>query len=445
MKHKIIRKSNALIEASYRLSTNQQKLVVLLASSIKNDDEAFQPYRITVKDFAKLLGINNHNIYRETLEATNNLLGQSLLISNDESDLHINWLSSVEYFKENGVIELCFDPKLKPYFLQLKERFTSYRLQEIIQLKSSFSIRIYELLKQYQKIGFRIFHINELRRILAIEDDKYRLYSNFKNKVLMVAQAELAEKTNIAFDLIEIKEGRKVAKLKFVIHTKAETENPSLLPDGLNSIAPDSLFVPVELETTQEEKELNRLLAQLPEAYQQKESVRKLVAEFFHNRGFDYVARNIGYTNDKSNAVKPGSSLLKGSNYRNYLAKALRGDFGLAYQEDTAVVKVREQEAKASMAAEQQKRHMENTRLERERDLALNAREVLKTLDPEEVREIETIAVLSLPPEIQKMALESRITAKIAINRAMEKVVIERYLQNESINQKAAESASGEE
>ena len=80
MKHKIIRKSNALIEASYRLSTNQQKLVVLLASSIRNDDEAFQPYRITVKDFAKLLGINNHNIYRETLEATNNLLGQSLLI-----------------------------------------------------------------------------------------------------------------------------------------------------------------------------------------------------------------------------------------------------------------------------------------------------------------------------------------------------------------------------
>lgn len=445
MKHKIIRKSNALIEASYKLSTNQQKIVLLLASSIKNDDEAFQPYRITVKDFAKLLGLNNHNIYRETLEAASNLLAQSLLISNDESDLQINWLSSVEYFKENGIIELCFDPKLKPYFLQLRERFTSYHLQEVIQLRSSFSIRIYELLKQYQKIGFRVFYVKELRRVLGIEDDKYRLYSNFKNKVLMVAQSELAEKTNITFDLVEIKEGRKVNKLKFIIRSRAENANPSLLPGILNPSTPDSLFVPVEAEKTEGEKGIERLVALLPEAYQQKESVQKLIAEFFYNRGFDYVSRNIDYANDKSNAVKPGSSLLAGSNYRNYLAKALRGDFGLAYQEDTVAIKAQKQEAKARQDAEQQKRNLENAKMERDRDLALNARELLKTLDPEKLREIESIAVLSLPPEIQKMALESRITAKIAINRAMEKFVIERYLQNDSISQKAAESSTGEE
>lgn len=56
----------------------------------------------------------------------------------------------------------------------------------------------------------------------------------------------------------------------------------------------------------------------------------------------------------------------------------------------------------------------------------------------------ETVAILSLPPEMQKMALESRITAKIAIRRAMERVVFERYFKGESLNQKSAKSSSGE-
>ena len=445
MKHKIIRKSNALVEASYRLSTNQQKIVFLLASSIKNEDEAFQPYRITVKEFAKLLGINNHNIYRETLEATSNLLSQSLIISHDESDLQINWLSSVEYFKDSGVIELCFDPKLKPYLLQLKERFTSYRLQEVIQLRSSFSIRIYELLKQYQKIGFRIFAVKELQRILGIEDDKYRLYSNFKNKVLLVAQSELAEKTNLRFDMQEIKEGRKVARLKFLIYGKNDNATQASLPVVTNHVAPNSLFVTVDDEKSAQNKEMDTLIALLPVVYQQKESVLKLVAEFLFKYSFDYVARNIDYANDKSNAVKPGTSLLKGSNYRNYLAKALKGDFGLAYQEDTIAVKAMEDETRAKTQAERQQKRLENTKIEKEREQAIAAREYLKKLDPDELREIEAIAVLSLPPETQKMAMESRMTAKFAINRAMEKVVIERYFQNKSLNEEAAKTASTEE
>ncbi len=430
MKYKIIRKSNALIEASYKLSTNQQKIILLLASSIKNEDEAFQPYRITVKEFARLLGLNNHNIYRETLEAASDLLSQSLLISNDESDLRINWLSSVEYFKDNGVIELCFDPKLKPYLLQLKERFTSYRLQEVIQLRSSFSIRIYELLKQYQKIGFRIFNVNELRKILGIEDSKYSLYSNFKNKVLLVAQSELAEKTNITFEIEEIKDGRKVARLKFIIRSRNENEKQPAIPTSIKSVTPETLFAAVEKEKDDQSAELPALVALLPGAYQQKESIRKLLAECLLTHGFDYVARNIDYTNDKSNAVKPGTSLLKGSNYRNYLIKALRGDFGLAYQEDATTLENMEKEARVKAEAEHQKNHQENLKIERERELTIAAREYLKKLDPDEFQEIEAIAVLSLPPETQKMAMESRITAKFAINRAMEKVIIERYLQN---------------
>jgi hypothetical protein len=61
MKNNIVRKSNSLVEASYKLSVNQQKIVLLLASSIKPGDENFQPYQINIKEFAKLLGLKNMN------------------------------------------------------------------------------------------------------------------------------------------------------------------------------------------------------------------------------------------------------------------------------------------------------------------------------------------------------------------------------------------------
>ncbi len=121
MKNNIVRKANLLVEASYKLSINQQKVVLLHVSSIKPGDENFQPYQINIKDFANLLGLKNKNFYSEISNLTKDLLSKTLSIVTEDSLLQINWLSSVQYFKGSGVMELCFDPKMKPYLLQMKE------------------------------------------------------------------------------------------------------------------------------------------------------------------------------------------------------------------------------------------------------------------------------------------------------------------------------------
>ena len=436
MKNNIVRKANSLVEAAYKLSINQQKIIMLLASSIKQGDENFQPYQINIKDFANLLGLKNKNFYSEISQMTKDLLGRTLSIVTENSLLQINWLSSVQYFKGSGVIELCFDPKMKPYLLQMRERFTTYRLKEVIQLKSSFSIRIYELLKQYEKIGERVFLLETLRQNLGIGPDEYLLYGDFKRRVLLASQAELAAKTNISFDFEEIKEGRKVTKIRFVIHVQASEESFDLMAQGsLFQLAEHGSLANPELET---------ILAELPKEYQQQKSIRKLATDALAQHGTDYVIRNIRYANDNSNATNPGSNLTKGANYRNYLAKTLKNDFGLAYQEDQDALRVKEEAARAKAKAEMFLKRQEEERIEKEKTLLAKAQEYIQKLDPDEQREVETAAILSLPPEMQKMAVESRITAKIAIRRAMERVVIERYF-NESSNQKSAESSSGEE
>ena len=220
----IVVKSNYLIEASYRLSLQEQRLILLMVSRIKPEDKGFHIYRIAVKDFNRIVGIKNEASYQRTKELTKKLLERSLQITKDNSILQITWLSSAEYFEGKGYVELSFDPKLKPYLLQLKEFFTKYRLQNVIRLKSSYSIKLYELLKQYENIGRREFTLDNLRQKFGLKESEYPLYANFKQKILNRVLNELNEFTDLSFSMRERKDVRKVVGIVFVISKKRQQQ-----------------------------------------------------------------------------------------------------------------------------------------------------------------------------------------------------------------------------
>jgi len=216
----LVVKSNQMIEASYRLTLQEQRIILYMASLIQQDDEDFKPVRIELSNFAKMIDSDiNHT---QMQQVTRDLLEKVLTIRQSRSVLQIGWMSSAEYFYGKGYVELEFSPKLKPYLLQLKERFTKFQLLDVIRLKHLYSIRFYELLKQYEPIGWRYFGLDELRGILGISADEYTLYSNFKLKILKPVQKEFDQKYNkgeldFTFEYEEKKEGRKVAGLKFEI------------------------------------------------------------------------------------------------------------------------------------------------------------------------------------------------------------------------------------
>lgn len=222
-------KSNNLIEARYKLSLNEQKLILLLASTIKPDDEDFKPIRFRITDLLNYLGFeDNTTHYTYLRQLTEKLMTRVLKIWDLEKKtlLQINWLSSAEYHFKEGIIELCFDPKLKPFLLKLKEKFTVYSLQIAVKFDSAYSIRIYELLKQYEKIGERAIPVKELRELLGIKKEEYKRYNDFKKRVILKAYKELKEKADIYFEFEEKKRGRKIEEIVFHIY-----KNPNFKED----------------------------------------------------------------------------------------------------------------------------------------------------------------------------------------------------------------------
>lgn len=223
---KLIVKSNYIIEASYKLSLGEQRVIYILTSMIDKDDEEFKPYKLTIKEFAEILGTKNKDLYSRVSQYVELLRERDLTIVREKSVLKTKWLSSAEYFVDEGYVELEFSPKLKPYLLMLKERFTKLSLDQMVSFTSQYSGRIYELLKQYEKIRERIFVIEDLKVLLGIEICEYKLYADFKRKVLAKAKNEINSNSDLKIEFEEIKTGRKVTSIKFYIKPNKKVQAP---------------------------------------------------------------------------------------------------------------------------------------------------------------------------------------------------------------------------
>ena len=230
MKNDLIVKHNKVIESKYSMTVTEAKIMAKLTSVIRKDDGDFKEHRFKVSVLLEELGIGekNHNALEQSIDK---LLSRVIEIKLDSYNkkgkrdvLKTTLLSSCLYSHSTSEIVLSYDPKLKPYFLQLKDNFTKYYLENILELKSFYSIRIYELVKQYENIKSREITINELKEILDI-GNSYKLYGHFKEKVLTVAQKEINEKTDINLTFEEIKKIRKVTGIIFNTERKENREN----------------------------------------------------------------------------------------------------------------------------------------------------------------------------------------------------------------------------
>lgn len=303
-----VTKSNILIESTYKLSLQEQRILLIMASKVQPNDETLKTYRFRAKDFIEIVGNKKGTgFYSYLKEIVNGLQTKILTIKEKGRQRNYNWVITSIYEENEGYITLQFHPSLKYLFLELKEKFTSYQLENVVRLNSVYSIRIYELLKQYERLRKRELTLEELRHFLAIEPTKYKQYGHFKSKVLAVAQKEINNKTDIHFEFVEIKTGRKVTSIEFII-----TSSPAL--NDASSIQEKKLELNQSLSKL--EDNTNSLEDDLVGLGVKPEKVEWLLSEFTK----EHLERNIRYTQDR---------LITGdvTHPHSYVVKAIQKDY----------------------------------------------------------------------------------------------------------------------
>lgn len=224
----VVVQDNVLIDSPKDLSLKEQKLFLFLVSKIDPQDPQQQIcFRITVKDFAQAIGLTNPgsltDAYRDVRKVVRSL--QRKIVTEIEqgrkgkiiTDMPL--ITYAKYYTGDGYADIEINPHLTPLLFKLHREFTQYKLTNIVNLSSTYAIRLYELLKKQEVIGQRTFVLEDLRKKLGVPEGALKTFREFRVKVLEIAQREI-KKTDIEINYTFKKTGRKITHVIFDIKSK---------------------------------------------------------------------------------------------------------------------------------------------------------------------------------------------------------------------------------
>lgn len=222
-KKELIVKSNQVIEASYQLSSTEQRIVLAAISKISRDAEITDDeiYRITVNDL-KNLGVHEKTAYRDLKDGVNRLYDRSINLTIDDESIKMRWVQSIRFLESKSVVGLRFSKEILPFISNLSREFTKYSLSDIAGMSSAYAIRIYELLSQYRSIGKREISVESLRTMLEL-GKRYPLFADLKRWVIDTAVDQINEYSPLSVRYEQKKTGRKVTHIQFSFKEKSKS------------------------------------------------------------------------------------------------------------------------------------------------------------------------------------------------------------------------------
>lgn len=231
-KTELVVKSNRLIEASYRLSLNEQRIILYAISRSREEQKGLfpdLPVIIPASSFLKQFpSVTKSNVYNQLRDAMDALYERSVTLYDTDPDTGLDrvsktrWISKAAYVDGAGNIQVVFTPEVIKYIIRLESEFTSYQLEKVGHMTSAHAVRIYELLAQNKDIGKRILNLAWLREALQLTPSEYKLNADFIRKVIDVSVNQINRHSDITVSYESKKTGRAITDFSFKIKGKEQ-------------------------------------------------------------------------------------------------------------------------------------------------------------------------------------------------------------------------------
>ncbi|MDA0843238.1 MAG: RepB family plasmid replication initiator protein [Bacteroidetes bacterium] len=234
MNNLIVYKSNSLIQAGYKLSVNEQRIILNCIGQINSAEEVTDEvmYQVSVHEIAQQSGLDPNSIYKDVKESAIRLAHRKVSIpkpTNSAKDRIIltSWVQTIAYSDSEATVELRFSKDILPYLTQLKEQFTKYKLKHVAKMKSSYGIRLYELLMQYKQFGSRDIEITWLREQFQLNQKEYPRMYDFKKRIINPAVEDINKASDLWVKYHQRKRGRHITHLTFEFGFKSTPKTKS--------------------------------------------------------------------------------------------------------------------------------------------------------------------------------------------------------------------------
>lgn len=214
-------KSNELIQRrTHLLSVQEQKIILFLISQLRPDQKDFEYQVFDIIDFCEACGIHTKSgkNYNDLRKAIQGLRDKSMWIIGEKKDTLISWIQKAEIEYGSGTVNIMFDPDMKPFLLELKNKYTQFDLIYTLTMRSKYSVRLYEILKSYEKIGDPIqFSLSRFKELVGAE---YEEWYDIKRRIVEAAIKEINEVGDMHVLYTTKKKGKAIIGITFSVKPK---------------------------------------------------------------------------------------------------------------------------------------------------------------------------------------------------------------------------------
>lgn len=268
----VVRKDNTLITAKYKSPLLENQLTSICISRAREQNGEYIA-TVTSSELKHLFSMNDSNskIYKRLYSVAKNMAGRTISAEDGHGNFTVVSVIQEARYKD-GVFSVLFSKKMKPLLFDLQGKYTSYALANILNFKSDYSFRIYEIIR---KEAFRLsvkvpvvtvrYGLSEFKcmigmvnmesekikkalqespvdwdRIVEMAPEKsYENWTDFRRYVIDKARDEIRSQCDVCFDYSPVKEGQgsRVVGIKlFIMKNDVVNHNVDVKEEGIKKL-----------------------------------------------------------------------------------------------------------------------------------------------------------------------------------------------------------------
>lgn len=230
--------SNALARSAQGLTLSEKRVVAIALAKTDSKsalDKARAQFRegwtvhLSAEEYAQEFGLSPDAAYLQLKAAADSLLKRQVRTLTQTvkgiKEVKTNWCGQCTYHHGEGWVEIAFTPQIAPHLLDLKSKFTSYKLQQVSALRSIYAWRLFECLQSWGDKGKWSPDMDEFLHAMDVPESLTD-FGQVRRRVIEPALKELRMKDNLEIELELKKAGRKVKGLVFTFRPNPQGSLP---------------------------------------------------------------------------------------------------------------------------------------------------------------------------------------------------------------------------
>ena len=234
----LIVKDNALITASHKLGEIEQRLILLAILKAREYCDSVEQLKgkeliIHAEDYMQTFGVTRQGAYKALKQAVMGLYraewGYKYINSKGNKVVaYERFTQSAKYIEAEATVKFMFANAIIPLLVELEKRFTTYEIEQVAQLSSSYAMRLYEFFMQHldKKTGkgWLDISLDDLRFRFGLLPAEYKRMFDFKKYVLDCSIDDLNKNTDLTATYTQRKQGRVIVGFRFEFERKTNAK-----------------------------------------------------------------------------------------------------------------------------------------------------------------------------------------------------------------------------